>query len=161
MIHNVKSWSLLLRLVLSSFVIVVTTSAFAADLTEQSVKQVIETFDRANKAKNAGQIVSLMTDDVELTLHIDAQGQQQVIELTKPEYAALLQQSWDMASNYQYSRSNLAIKMDGNKARVTADIKESMTVQGQSVSAVTKTETVVESIDGKAMITRVTGFTNM
>ncbi len=156
MVHPVKSWSLLL-----SFIIMAFTAASAADLSEQAVKQVIASFDAANAAKNGQQIVSLMVDDVELTLHIDAQGQQQVIELTKPEYAALLQQSWDMAANYQYSRSNLAIQMQGNKALVTADIKESMTVQGQNISALTKTETVVESVDGKAMITRVTGFTRM
>jgi hypothetical protein len=73
----------------------------------------------------------------------------------------MLKQGWAQYKKYKYSRSNVRIEIRDNKAIVTADVRESMTIQGQNISGESKEEVTIELVDGIPLITEVTGYTTM
>jgi phosphoribosylformimino-5-aminoimidazole carboxamide ribonucleotide (ProFAR) isomerase len=154
MLRIVKIWFLV-------FSLAALTSACAPSLTEESAKQVISKIDNAVNTLNAQEVANALSDDVELILNINVQGQIQVLRPSKQEYIAMLQQGWAKSTNYEYSRSNMEIKIQGNKAFVSTNVKESMTVQGQNISGESKEEVTIELINGSPLITKVIGYTSM
>ncbi|MFW2441144.1 MAG: hypothetical protein ACN4GR_17435 [Arenicellales bacterium] len=66
-----------------------------------------------------------------------------------------------MYEDYQYSKSSLKINIKDGKAFVSADVKESMKVQGQVMSGESKEELIIEMINGKALITNVVAYTSI
>lgn len=134
---------------------------FAAELTEEKVNKLIAKVDNAAVSLDAIELAKLLSDNVSITMNISMQGKMQVMKPTKQQYLSMLQQGWSMYKNYKYSKSNVKIKIEGNKALVTADVKESMTVQGQSISGESKEEITIELVSGKALITNVVGYTKM
>lgn len=139
---------------------VITTSA-ASELTEDAVKNIILKVDSAVSTLNAQKVADTMSSNVEITMYMSIQGKNQVIRPSKKEYLAMLQQGWDMYKNYKYNRSSLEIHIKNNKALVTAHVNESMTVQGQQISAESKEEVTIELVGGNPLITKVTGYTSM
>ncbi len=151
----------LLKIFLLVFSLIPLTNAYASDLTEESVKRLMSKIDNAVNALNANEVADTLSSNVSITMNIRIQGQEQVIRPSKKEYISMLQQAWAQCKDYKYSRSNEVIKISGNKALVTSDIKESMTMQGQNISVESKEEATIELIDGQPLITHVTGYTSM
>ena len=136
-------------------------NSYATGLTEEAVKQLILRVDNAINEKNAKAIEAELSKNVSITINIDVNGQKQVMKPSKHEYVSMLEQAWEQYSNYKYNRSNMVIKITSNKAVVTADVSESMTAQGQNISGSSKEEVIIELIEGKPLITAVTGYTSM
>lgn len=137
------------------------TVSFSGGLTEQSVAQLIDAVDKAANNKSAAPIGDAMTDNVKIVMNVEFQGQTQVISPSKSEYLSLLEQGWAQSSNYKYSKSDVTIKIDGDKAFVSANVNESMTIQGQNISVFSKEKAVIELINGKPFITEIVGYTSM
>lgn len=135
--------------------------ASAAGLTNKSVEAVLAQIDNAANTLDANAVASVMSDDVSITMNISMQGKSQVLKPSKQEYIAMLQQGWAMYQDYKYKRSNVKIDLQGNKAVVSADVSESMTVQGQTLAGVSKETVTIEVINGKPMVTRIVGHTSM
>jgi len=143
------------------FSLSVSTISFAANLTEESVRSAMAKIDNAVVNLNAKEVSKALSDSVTITMNINVQGKTQVMKPSKEQYITMLKQGWSMYTNYKYSRSNVKIKIKGGKAYVTADVKESMTVQGQHVAGESKEEVTYELINGKPLITSVVGYTTM
>ncbi len=133
----------------------------AGELTESSVKAFTEKVVSAILTKDTSKISDAMSDNVLIIINVNMQGENHVMKPAKKEYLSMLQQGWDMYKNHKYKQSNMVIKIEGNRAIVTADISESMTVQGKEMSAETKEETTIELVNGKPLITKVVGYTTM
>lgn len=143
------------------FSLTILTNSHASELTEESVKHVISAVDNAVNTLNADEVAKTLSSNVSITMNIDIQGQKQVLKPSKREYISMLQQGWAQYKNYKYHRSNVRIKIHNNKAFVTADISESMTIQGQNISGTSKEEVTIELVDGEPLITKVTGYVSM
>lgn len=139
----------------------ITLSANAATLTENDVKKLIAAADQAAVSLNADALAATLSNNVVIIMNIDMQGQKHVMKPSKQEYIAMLKQGWSTYTDYTYKKSNVVIKMQSGKALVTADVKESMTVQGQTMSGESKEEVVIEMINNTPMITKVVGYTSM
>ncbi len=133
----------------------------AGELTESSVKALGEKLESAILTKDTSKISDTMSDNVLIIMNFNMQGENHVMKPAKKEYLSMLQQGWDMCKNYKYKQSNMVIKIEGNRAIVTADSSESMTVQGKEVSGESKEETTIELVNGKLLITKIVGYTTM
>ncbi len=148
-------------LVIISFATVISCSSSYDSLTEEIVRGVISELDAATENMDADPFSDALSDDVKIVITINFQGQSQVISPSKQEYIVMLEEGWAEASNYEYTRSNLKIDMQGNKALVTAIIRESMTVRGRNMNTRTFEKVTMELIDGKPLITEVVGTIDM
>ena len=102
-----------------------------------------------------------MRDDVEIVMNMNIQGHRQVMTPSKAEYLEMLKQGWAIAEKYQYSRTNLKVDIQADKAMVSATVNESMTVQGQTISARSKEKLVIELYQGRPLISKIVGNTNL
>ncbi len=148
-------------LVFISFATVISCSSSYDSLTEELVRSVISELDDATENMDANVFSDALSDDVKIVITINFQGQSQVIRPSKQEYIVMLEEGWAEASNYEYTRSNLKIDMQGNKALVTAIIRESMTVRGRNMNTRTFEKVTMKLIDGKPLITKVVGTIDM
>lgn len=141
--------------------IVAAAVANAGELSQKSVKALLDSVDAAANSQNVEQIASSMSDNVEIVINVTMQGQTQVMQITKPQYIEMLKQGWAEYSDYKYTRSSTKIDIKGDKAIATATVKESMTVQGQKVSSVTREEATIELVKGEPRVTKLVGYTSM
>ena len=151
----------LVKVCFLAFSLFASAISFASDLTEESVKSVLSKIDNAVANLNANEVSKVLSDNVIITINITMQGQTQVMRPSKQEYIAMLEEGWAMYENYKYSKSNVKIKIQGRKAFISADVRESMTVQGQNIAGESKEEITIELINGKPLITKVVGYTSM
>lgn len=143
------------------FSLFISSITYAAGISEKDVKSVMSKVDSAIANLDVKKVASTLSDNVTITMNISMQGKTQVMKPTKSQYISMLQQGWSMYSNYKYNRSNVKINIKGSKAYVSADVSESMTVQGKTISGNSKEEIIVEVVNGKTLITSVTGYTTM
>lgn len=143
------------------FSLLISSISYAADISEKDVKSVMSKVDNAITTLNVKEVANALSDNVTITMNISVQGKTQVMKPSKSEYIAMLQQGWSMYKDYKYNRSNVKINIKGSKAYVSADVSESMTVQGKTISGNSKEKMIVEVINGKTLITSVTGYTTM
>lgn len=137
--------------------LVVATGSYGSELTEESVKQIMSRLDKAANDRNAQAVAKELSNNVSITLNISMRGQKQVLKPSKQRYISMLQQGWAKYSDYEYSRSNMKIAIKGDKALVSAVVHESMTVHGRNVSGSAKEEVIIELVDGKPIVTGVSG----
>jgi len=130
-------------------------------LTEKSVRGLMSQIDKAIASMNADRVGEALSDNVSITMNISTGGQKSVLKPSKQEYLTLLKEGWSQFTNYKYNRTTLKISLIGNKALITSDIYESMTMQGQNISGTSKEEATVELINGNPRITKVVGYTEM
>ncbi len=130
-------------------------------LTREMVMSVVTDMEHATKRKDVDGISDALSDDVTIVININMRGQEQVLTPSKQEYIAMLKESWSIAENYKYSRSNLEIDFKGHRAIVTADIRESMTVKGRRISSDTREEVTMEILDARPLVTKVVGHITM
>ncbi len=148
-------------LVFISLATVIACSSSYDSLTEELVRSVISELDDATENMDANVFSDALSDDVKIVITMNFRGQSEVIRPSKQEYIVMLEEGWAAASNYEYTRSNLTIDMQGNKALVTAIIRESMTVRGRNMNTRTFEKVTMELIDGKPLITKVVGTIDM
>ena len=144
------------------FFLLAPSGVLAEALTEAMITGMIDKIDKAVSVQDAGVIASLMSTHVEIVMIVNAGGNTQVMRANKAQYLEMLQQGWAASTNYEYARTNMNIKIKSpNKAIVTTDVSESMTVNGQNMSGHTKEKATVELIDGKPLITRIVANVRM
>lgn len=66
-----------------------------------------------------------------------------------------------MYDDYKYSKSNVKVNIQGQKTFVSADIKESMSIQGQNISGESKEQITLEFVNGSLLITDIIAYTTM
>lgn len=154
---NPRQYLFLFALLFTSFALQ------AGQLNQAAVSSMLTQLDKSIQAKDANAVANLMSENIQITINVTSQGKTQIISVGKNEYIGMLSQGWTMAEEYSYKRENVNIKIidQGKKAHVTADVIETVTIQGQKHSGKSKEDVLVEMIDGKPMITRITGETSM
>ena len=137
------------------------TTAFSAEVTEGTVKKLLSEMDVAITNLDSETLAKTLSDDIQITIHINIQGNEQVMKPSKQDYISMLKQGWAAVENYSYKRSDLVIDIKDGKAVVSANVKETMTVQGQSLSGESKEVATVESVNGKLLFTNIVGHTSL
>ncbi|RLT91036.1 MAG: nuclear transport factor 2 family protein [Ketobacter sp. GenoA1] len=148
---------------LSLFIVVFFCSslAFSDTLTEKQVHQLIDRMDSAINAKDAKAVLEEMSDNIEIVINIEAQGQTQTMRPSKAEYKDMLVATWVHYSEYKYDRGNTKISINNDQAVISADITESININGQEMTGQSKEKVTVQIVDDKPKITKVVAFTSM
>ena len=141
--------------------LVAATSSYSAELTEDTVKQVISRIDKAINNQNSAALAKELSTYASIKFNITLKGRKQAMTASKRRYISMLEQSWAQYSDYKYSRSNMTIDIKNNKALVSAVVQESMVFRGQKVSGSTKEEVTIELINGEPLVTKVIGHTRL
>lgn len=72
--------------------------------------------------------------------------------VTLEEYKYLLEETWNNTENYDFFVDALQLNKEGNAFRVSADLMERYTLQGQVISTTNRLEVKVVEVDGKPKI---------
>ena len=152
---NYSKWFLVFLFTMISSV------AFASNLTPEMIEGMILELDRAVVAKDAEAIVSLMSEDVSLAMNITMNGKTKVFEANRKEYLSNLKESWEQFEDYTYTRKNLHITMYNNGAIASGVVYETMRIQGQQLSSTTEEEVTIALVGGKPLVTKVMGFSKI
>ena len=148
-------------LVFCLFTTMISCSSSYDELTEEIVRDFITEIDNAIVNMDVDGVADALSDDAIIVMNINMQGQTHVIKPSKHAYIEMLEQGWSAATNYEYTRTNLKIVMQDNKAIVTALVRESMTVQGRNMDTRTREKITVELINGQPLITNVVGHSSL
>lgn len=148
---------------LLAFTIFAVASAFsfAGDISEAHVSKLLAQVDAAIQKKSPSGIAATLSDELMVKINIHAGGRQRTIRVGKHEYISMLRQGWDMATSYSYSRRNEKIAISGNAATVSADITETMTIQGQRMRTTTREVATIEMVNGVPLITKISADSTM
>ena len=141
--------------------LVAATSCYGAELTEDTVKQLISRIDKAVNSQNATALAEELSANASIKFNVTMKGRKQAMTASKRRYISMLKQSWAQYSDYKYSRSNVTIDIKNNKALVSAIVQESIVFQGQNLSGSTKEEVTIELVNGKPLVTKVIGHTRL
>ena len=131
-------------------------------LNEATINKMMNNIDKAIANKNADSIVSYMSNNVEIIMNINMGDKKQVINPTREKYIEMLKQGFAVYKNYEYSRTNVNIRLGSpRKAFVSTDINESMVVNEQVIKGHSKEKIVIDLVEGKPIITKITTYINM
>ena len=137
------------------------TSLSAQELTKSSVEDMIEQMDRAASNMDVVGISKSLHPDVSITINVNISGQKQVIKPTKKEYVQLLTQGFQAVKHYTHEISNIDIQIEGGKAYVSMDITETYETNNVKEKGQSKESFVVESFNGKLLVSKVVAFTQI
>ncbi len=134
-------------------------NAFAAELTKENVNILLSKADLAVSNLDADGVANVLSDNVILIMNIKTKEQTQVLTPSKQEFIVMLKLGWLSVENFKHSKTNEVIKSDGDKVIVTADVNESMTVNGQENYVDAKVEATIEIVNRNILITRLVAYT--
>ena len=143
------------RILVLALSLLASMQAVAQSTSEAAVREFLARLDSAIAAKNVAEVGKLLSENAQFSGTISAGGRTRTINGNKAQYVAALKETWAQASNYIYRRSNQEILVSGAKAIVTADVFESMIVQGQYVAVRAKEVLTLEQSNGVLLVTDV------
>lgn len=145
------------------FALCASAIGYANELTEAAVRALVDQVDRGAAEKNAALVAGALSDNAVITLNFTVKGQSAPpMAMSKEQYVQSLKEGWSQSENYQYRVENLKITLvSGTQALVTADVKETLTMQGQTIESTTQEETTVELVGGKPRITKIIAYGTM
>ncbi len=132
-------------------------------LTHERIMGMFNAIERAVQRKDADGVVQHFAPGSVIRLVMPPAAGGQTVEMSVPQYKAMLTQGWAIggASSYAVEDIQIQISEDGRSAKVTDTTVETMTVEGRTLSSRTREEFSVELIDGKARVTELTGRVQM
>lgn len=124
----------------------------AQELTVSALKAFIAKMDAAAEACDVDTVVASVSELAILSGVVYEQGQMMRIRMNKSQYRALLTRVCATGTDYDNVRTNEKISIEGDQAIITADVAETMVLNGQTITTNTRERATVESIDGKLML---------
>jgi HEPN domain-containing protein len=135
--------------------LIVAATSHAAGLSEQSVRELIAKMDQAARTRSIEPLAEVLSDDAVIRVTVHIERRKRVLDLTKEDYLEMVRRGWARASAYTFQRTALDITIQNpERARVTTEVLESLSVQGQSMQGRTRQEATVELRRGRPRITR-------
>ena len=142
----------LVRAVILASALACASPLLAQELTVSALKAFTAKMDAAAASCDIDTIVNHVAELAAISVTHNRDGGMQILRMNKTKYRAYLTVMCAAMSNYQYARTNEKITIDGDQAVITADVSESMVIQGQEFKATVREKATIESIDGKLML---------
>jgi hypothetical protein len=129
--------------------------AMAQELQASSVKELMARLDAALVSRDFQLIERHLAAHAVISGTTTAGGQTQSFRMNKTQYMTMLTTLMSAATDYSYERTNERISIEGDQATVTANVADSMVIQGRKVASTGSERCTVEYVDGELMVTRV------
>ncbi len=135
----------------------------AENLNEAHIHEFIDEIDKTVLQQDITKLAGFLSDDITITTYVSILGNLRTHTANKEDYLKTVEAAWKKAKDYHYTRQNLEIELleDGKKARVSSTIRETMVWDGIPITSIATEANIIELIDGKAQITKVTGETTI
>lgn len=128
-------------------------------ITESAVLAIINSVDRAARKGNVAGIVAPLAKDVKIKMTVSspANPMEQVLNLTKEQYAFHTRRGLRLRLAYQLERKNTRVKIydDGKTAIVIGDLYESLTIQQGTFRAVSTEVAILNLRNGRIIVTSI------
>lgn len=131
-------------------------------LTQEDVERILHQVDEASMQKDVNLLAEIASEKAVFVYHVSLDGESRSSRATKSEYLSNLRRGWSEYQSYEYVRNNASISIDNpKKATVKTVVTEYITIDGQSIEAVTHETVTIEIVRGKPLITKVVGYVNL
>ena len=128
-------------------------------ITEQKVLSIIDAADRASRKGNVAGMIAAFAKDVKIkmTFLTPASDKEQVLNLTKAQYASHTRRGMRRRLAYTLERKNTRVKIyaGGKDATITSDLYETLTIQQGTLRAATSEVAILGIRDGRIVITSI------
>jgi ketosteroid isomerase-like protein len=160
-------WSCLMakRSYFSLFIIVLFISVFVGcgqqeSLTRQDIEVFYTKLEEAINARDVDLVLDSVSDDVEINLTMLTPDGSQEMELTKEQYADNMKKTFKVADDYSYriEEMGITIAAGGNSAVVQLRVLEKISVEDQTLSAISNGESEIKLVNGKLQAVRIDGI---
>jgi ketosteroid isomerase-like protein len=128
-------------------------------LTRQDVEMFYTGLEKAINARDVDAVLESVSDDVEINLTMMTADGNQEIHLSREEYAANMKKTFKAADYYSYRIENIEITITdaGRRAIVELRAQEKISLENQTLSAISKGESEIRLVNGKLQATRIDG----
>ena len=132
----------------------------ATKITEEKILSLLTSMDEAAIRQDVKALIAHMAPNVTIQLEIPGPGGKQTFRFNIKEYETHLKESFAQASDYKYKRTetNIEIAKDGQTARVTDTVLETVSIGGQTIRSETRETAMLELQNGKLLITALDGI---
>jgi ketosteroid isomerase-like protein len=144
----------LARVLVLSSALVWSAPLLAQELTVGAVRAFISTMDDATERRDMDTVFRHIAELCVISATMTIQGQVRTMRMNKTQYRQLMTRT-SPDDSYESERSNEKISIEGDQAFVTADVVETMVVDGKQVTVRTRERVTVENIDGTLMLTQI------
>ncbi len=124
----------------------------AEDLVVSDLKAFMAKMDAAGARCDIDTIVDRISPLAVISGTTLAQGDAMYFRANKSQYGELMKQTCAQTTNLKSTRTNETISIDRDQATITADVAETWTLNGQTISHKVREKAVIELIDGKLML---------
>ena len=129
-----------------------TSAGQAQGLSEDGVRALVAEMDRIVESGQFHELNMILHDSVRIEIRVNFNGQAQVIQPSKNEHIAMLEQSRAMYSEYSFERTQLEISLQGNSAIVRESVSERVTIQGQTLSMLSSSVSTIQQVGGRLQV---------
>jgi hypothetical protein len=143
-----------IRVLVVASVWVGSSPLLAQDFSETGLKAFTAKIDAAVARCDIDTIIDHIAELAIMSGTAYPQGQMRMFRMNKTQYRQMLTATCGAATSYRYQRTNEKISIEGDQATITADVAETMVIDGREVSTKARERATVENIDGKLMLTQ-------
>jgi hypothetical protein len=144
----------LVRVLTLASSLVCSSPLLAQGLNESGLKAFTAKIDEATARCDIDTVLEHIAELAIITLNQNQNGGMRILRMNKTKYREFLKIACSGVTDYQYARTNEKVSIDGDQATITAEVTESMVIQGREVTAKTRERATVENIDGRLMLTQ-------
>jgi ketosteroid isomerase-like protein len=128
------------------------TPLAAQQLSVSALKAFMAKIDAATNACDVDTVIDHISELAILSGVGYQQGQMVRFRMNKSQYRELATRVCATTREYTNVRTNEKITIEGDQAIITADVAETMVLNGQTITTNVRERATVESIDGKLML---------
>jgi ketosteroid isomerase-like protein len=143
----------LVRILILASALVSTVPVLAQELTVSAVKAFISEMDDAAERRDMDTVFRHISELCVISATMTFQGQVRTMRMNKTQYRQLMTRT-PPDDSYKSERTNDKISIEGDQAIATADLIETMIVDGKQVTKRTRERATIENIDGTLILTQ-------
>ncbi len=140
------------KVIVISLTLILSLVANAGPLSKNRVEKFIDSFDTAIVGNDFRGIANAFSDNASITTNVRYSGQEALVTQTKKEYLIDVKKSWGHVSDYQLKRLDMEIEILGQRAFVSAKLKEKALVDGRYLFFNSTEELILKVVDDNIVI---------
>ncbi len=135
------------------------STTVAAPLTKENIQGMLQEIDQAVNDQDVEQVMAYMNTTMKLTGSVEypQNPQPQLFMMTRSQYEKNLQQTYEMAQDYEFSRTivDITIEPDAQEAEVTSQTLESLTISGNTTLVRSKETMKMDIRGGRPLVNHI------
>ena len=145
----------IVRILAAASVLICSSPLFAEELTVSEVKAFDARTTRAAERCEVDTVVNRISELATISTTTFALGDPRMTRMNKSQYREAMTRRCAIGSQTRIVATNEKVSIDGEQAVMTADITETLSLEGREVTLKVRQRLTIELIDGKLMYTQI------